>query len=85
MSLLYYNLPRKFYAMPDKKIEILGINDSTRKLKLSDGGRTIVYTSWNKRHVEWKIIDNRIKSFKIVGKTSYNPFEESIPETFTLK
>jgi hypothetical protein len=65
--------------MPNKKIGIEGIDSSTGKLILSDGGRTVVRTRWNNRKITWEIVeeDSTIKSFRIVGKTAYNPFEES--------
>lgn len=71
--------------MPNKEIEIEGIDSTTGKLILSDGGRTEVDSKWFFRKVTWeiwKIQDSKVKSFRIVGKTAYNPFKKPIPTTY---
>ncbi len=71
--------------MPNQTINITGGDISTGTLTLSDGGRTVVRTKWRKRKVSWEKEGNMITSFLIVGKTTYNPFEEPIPTEHDTK
>ncbi len=58
------------------------VDAATGKLILSDCGTTIVRTRWIYRKVTWTIDYPKVKSFLIVGKTAYNPFEDPIPVDF---
>jgi hypothetical protein len=66
--------------MPDQTITILEINGD--KLILSDGGTTEVKSKREKRSVTWEIKDEVIESFRIVGNTSYSPFDKPIPTNY---
>jgi hypothetical protein len=61
------------------KIYIQQSDANTGKLRLSDGGTTIVDSdaSYNDRKVEWIIDTEDVKSFKIVGKPSAHPFVDA--------
>lgn len=71
--------------MPNQKIYITGMDAATGKLTLSDKGKTKVGSKWKFRKITWKIDYSKVKSFKIEGKQSYNPFEESPPTNFDDK
>ncbi len=70
--------------MPNQKIYINGM-DAAAKLTLSDKGKTKVGSKWKYRKITWKIDYSKVKSFKIVGKQSYNPFEELPPTDYDDK
>jgi hypothetical protein len=67
--------------MSNPKIFIEGIQ-SGDILKLSDNGRTEVNSESMYRKITWtnKAVD--VKSFRILGKAEYSPFETNIPKEF---
>ncbi len=58
--------------------------DSNNNLVLSDGGTTKAGNVIN-RKVSWKIKDQKIESFKVVGKDPGDPFTESPNSSFDTK
>jgi hypothetical protein len=67
--------------MLNPRIRITGI-ESDDKLKLSDNGRTEVSTESIYRKITWINKAPDVKSFRLLGKTEYNPFETVISKEF---
>jgi hypothetical protein len=66
--------------MPNKTVRIKGIA-SGDKLHL-DNRRVEIHTNTIYRKITWVKRTDAVRSFRIKGKTTVNPFEGPIPETF---
>lgn len=70
--------------MPKREIEIIDSNASTDSLILSDRGITEVGNFFD-RKVSWEIKDQKVESFRIVGKAPGDPFEDRPNAGFSTK
>jgi hypothetical protein len=69
--------------MPNKTVRINGIA-SGDKLDL-DNRRVEVHTNTIYRKITWIKKTDQVKSFRIKGKTTVNPFEDPIPDSFDTR